>query len=337
MSASLKNSYLAFIERRHHGLIGRVGFLFLVFLSYVYAAALALINFCYDKNILFIHRLAKPVISLGNISWGGSGKSTLVLKLYQCLKGDFNVAILRRGYGEDEGAMLEHQAGNIHTGKDRAALARALEGRYDCFFLDDGFQHRKLFRDCNIVVMAAREFNHAFYLIPAYIFREPLSSLKRADLVVINYKSELKSVLDTKIAIEKYTRAPVFFADYKMTIIKDLAGRIYPLQDIVRLKVAAVTAIGYPQGFFNKLRVYGAEDFEEIVYPDHHELSVDEAQQLSILLAKKAITHIIITMKDRNRFDGLAANITVLVAEIEMIIDNEEDFMRRVRSFIKKS
>lgn len=192
MMLTIKNTYLLFIERRRRNIVNGILFGILLVISRFYGAAVGVINFCYDKNIFHVHRLNKPVISVGNISWGGSGKSTLVLKIQQHLKDEFKTAILRRGYGADEAAMLKDKGGDIYSAKDRAALARNLEKDYDCFILDDGFQHRRLYRACDIVVMGAREFNHAFYLIPAYIFREPLISLKRAQMVVINYKSSLK-------------------------------------------------------------------------------------------------------------------------------------------------
>ena len=314
MISAIQNTYLAFIEQRRRGIVNNTLFIILLIFSYIYGAVVWLMNFCYDKNILHVYRLSKPVICVGNISWGGSGKSTLVLKVREYLKNNFRIAILRRGYGIDEEEMLKSSGGDIYSGKDRVALARSRQNDYDCFIMDDGFQHRRLYRVCDIVVMSAREFNHPFYLIPAYIFREPLSSLKRAAIVVINYKSELKNADTAVLTLKKYTDAPVFLADYRITHVKDAQGHIFSITRLAQLKTAAVTAIGYPQGFFNKLKAYGVNAEEEVVYPDHHELNKDESDRLSILLAKKAITHIIVTMKDRNRFDYVLGEFTVLFA-----------------------
>lgn len=336
MIPGIKNSYLSFIERPRKNILEDILFWVLAFFSYGYGAVIWFINFCYDKNIFSVYHSSKPVICLGNISWGGSGKSTLAIKIYNYLKDDFKTAILRRGYGEDEGAMLKRQSGDIYADKNRVGLVRSLEKDYDCFILDDGFQHRKLGRVCDIVVMGAREFNHPFYLIPAYIFREPLASLKRAELVVINYRSELKNPAGTIAALKKYTSAPVFTADYKITSITDSGGRAFSVQDIERFKVAAVTAIGYPQGFFNKLADHGVKAVEKIVYPDHHELSAVEAGQLAILLEKKSITHIIVTMKDKDRFNLLSGKVIIFTAAIDMTIDDEAAFWFKIKAILNK-
>lgn len=97
-----------------------------------------------------------------------------------------------------------------------------------------------------------------------------------------------------------------------------------------------MTAIGYPQGFFNKLKAGGINVAEEIVYPDHYELNRVEAGELSILLVKKAITHIIVTMKDKNRFNAISGKFTILIAEIEMTINNEDGFWREIGSILNK-
>jgi tetraacyldisaccharide 4'-kinase len=336
MISAIKNTYLSFIEQRQKNIVNDILFGVLIFLSRLYGAAVCFINFCYNKNIFHVYRSAKPVICVGNISWGGSGKSTLVLKIREYLKNNFKTAVLRRGYGIDEEAMLKGSGGDIYSNKDRVALVHNLENDYDCFILDDGFQYRRLCRTYDIVVMGAREFNHVFHFIPAYIFREPLSSLKRAGLVVINYKSELKNAATAVLTVKKYTNAPVFLADYRITHVKDAQGHIFSPTRIAQLKTAAATAIGYPQGFFNKLKAYGVNAQEEVVYPDHHELNKDESNRLSILLAKKAITHIIVTMKDKNRFDSIVGKFTVLFAEIEMTIDNEDGFRREIVSVLGK-
>ena len=315
-------NYLEFIEHPGSTFWAKVLFCGLRGCSYLYGAGINLINLLYDKKILKTYTCQKPVISVGNISWGGTGKSTLILKIYAFLKDNVKTAILRRGYGGDEEAMLKRVTPDVYSHKDRAFQAFKLQDQFNCFLLDDGFQYRRLNRKLNIVVMTARELKHTFYLIPAYIFRERMESLRRADCIVVNYKSQIADTNLAAQALQKYSRAPIFFTDYVITGIVDRAGRNFLPEEINAVKSAAITAIGYPQGFFLKLKECGVSVDQEIIFPDHHEFSAHEVEAISISLVKKSITHIIITAKDKNRFRVFAQKFKVLIVQIDMKIDD---------------
>jgi len=335
---ALKKRYLELIENGPSGIVSAAFYGILAVLSVFYGALITLINALYDIGFYPRYDCPRPVVSIGNISWGGSGKSTLALKVYDYLAKRGPTALLRRGYGKDEEAMFKARGAVVYSGKDRAALARAHRKDYDYFILDDGFQHRKLGRDLDIVVMAAREFRKPPLLIPVSIFREPFASLRRAGLVLINYKSELAdaSLVRSALAL-RYPSLPVYFSDYRIVEVGGPAGKRYAPSEAAAFGPAAVTAIGYPQGFFNKLKEAGIAAACELFYPDHHQLSGAESDALAILLEKRSVTHIIITEKDAGRFDRLSGRFTILTARIEMVIENEQEMMEYIgKQLVKK-
>ncbi|UCD15350.1 MAG: tetraacyldisaccharide 4'-kinase [Candidatus Omnitrophota bacterium] len=309
----------------------------LVFLSFLYGFIVAIRNSLYDRGILKSFSLGK-VISIGNISWAGSGKTTLAMRLYEKLTGNAKIAILRRGYGCDEGKLLKQITGNVYSCVDRVRLAKRLASDFDLFILDDGFQYRKLRRDVNIVVMGAREFKNNFNLIPANFFREPLNSLRRAQIVVLNYANELEKPKETKeFLLNKFRHLKVFFARYKLKRFIDLNGNEYTIDYLKKRKLAALSATGYPEGFFNTLRELNLNISGEIIYPDHYELNREEFTHLSESLHKQAIHDIIVTAKDKYHLPRGQKQLNVYIMEIEMAIENEEEFLKEIISRIKKN
>jgi len=171
-------------------LFRRIIFLLCVPFALVYFLCASLRNFLYSVNIFRRHRINARVISVGNITWGGTGKTPVVAFIADMLarKGR-RVSILIRGYGNDEKELLPKLASNapVLVGKDRVKNGREAIERHlsDTIILDDGFQYRRLERDLDIVcVDAARPFGNG-WLIPAGSLREGLGSLKRADIFLI--------------------------------------------------------------------------------------------------------------------------------------------------------
>ena len=176
------------------------------FLVPAYAAAIAAKNAAYERGWAEAKRLGWPVVSVGNLSVGGSGKTPVVIRLAQLLQADgIAVDVLSRGYGRSgEGVERVDASGDAgRFGDEPVLIARKAAvpvyvgtSRYDAgrlaersaagagiHLLDDGFQHRKLARDLDIVVLHASDFVEG--LLPAGRLREPLSALKRAQVVVL--------------------------------------------------------------------------------------------------------------------------------------------------------
>lgn len=335
MVMKLKKWYVNFLEQDKRNFWGTFFYYFLYFLSFIYGSVVGIRNFFYDKKIIPSYSCQAKVISVGNLSWSGSGKTSLCNLLYLKFSLRNKVAILRRGYGRDEEKLLKEQCENVFSLPDRLRLAKKNETLFDIFILDDGFSYRRLKRDVDIVVMGAREFKANYRLIPAYFFREPLRALRRADIVVLNYADEIEEPLKVKASILKI--APylkVYFSRYKIKNFSDLKGNRFDINLLKGKKIAALTAIGYPQGFFNKLKELDLEIASKIVYPDHYELSEDEFKNLQDSLQAVGISDLIITSKDKYHlpFKNKKVKFNIIVMEVEIEIEDVDRFIKEIEA-----
>jgi tetraacyldisaccharide 4'-kinase len=275
------------------------------------------------------------VISIGNLSWAGSGKTTLAIYLHEKLSSSRKLAVLRRGYGKDEEELLKEKGIKVFSSIDRVNLVKKLSNDFDLFILDDGFQYRKLWRDINIVVMGTRELKKKWRLLPAGIFREPLSALKRADILVINYKDETNNFTETKNRLHsKYPLLSIYGAYYKLKRISDLNGRGIDVSFLKDKRIAALAAIGYPQGFFNQIEKAGIKITDTITYPDHYEFTRLEFDALENRLKNNGIDHCLITHKDKYHLPAGTYKINFYILEIEMAIEEENKFLEEINQKI---
>jgi len=335
---SLRQSYIEFLEKDQRNLWQTAVYCFLLLLSGIYWLIVSLRNFFYDKAIFKSYQPKTKVISVGNLSWAGSGKTSLTIWLERQLSSRFRVAVLRRGYGKDEELLLKEISSSVYSAPDRAKLASRLDSQFDFFILDDGFQHRKLKRHLNIVIMAAREFRKKPRLIPAYFFREPLTSLKRADFVIINYSDELYDRSQITGRIKKFApNSKLYFSKYLVREFKNLDSELIDPIELKKRKLAAFAAIGYPEGFFGKLEESGLNVCQKIVYPDHHELSISEYCQIEENLLSQGIHDLIITAKDKYHFPSSAKKLNIVIMSIDIAIENADVFLSDVRLKLAKS
>jgi tetraacyldisaccharide 4'-kinase len=175
-------------------------------------------------------------------------------------------------------------------------------------------------------------------LIPAQIFREPLSSLKRANILVINHAEQAAGLNEFKSETKKKSpHLKIFTSGYKIKKFCDLRDNIVNSGDFSGRPTAALTAIGYPDGFFQMLSKEGVKVAKKITYPDHYELSEKEFEKIQNELADEGINDIIITRKDKYHLPGLPpGKIRVIVMDIEMIIEDSENFLREVENCLIK-
>jgi tetraacyldisaccharide 4'-kinase len=333
----IKKWYINFIEKKEKSLGGSFFYYFLCFLSYVYGGIIVLRNFFYDKNIFRQYALDATVISIGNLSWAGSGKTSLSLWLYERLSPTNRLAILRRGYGDDEHKLLAEVSSNVFSSPDRYQIAKECESLFDVFILDDGFQYRRLKRDINILIMGAREFRKKYQLIPAYFFREPFSAIKRADIVLLNYVDEINDPSEIKKNILKIApHLKIYFSRYRVRGFSDLKGNKYAINFLKGKKVAALSAIGYPEGFFDKLKELNLEVSEQITYPDHYELPEKEFMRIERRLLSAGIKDLIITRKDKYHLPAVNSNINIFIMDVNIEIENEDDFLDVILNCLKK-
>jgi len=349
--------YLKFLEKDKKTFFEVLIHIVFYLFSLVYGGIVFLRNFCYDKKIAFTYSPKAKVISIGNLAWSGSGKTSFSIWLYKYLSLNLKTAILRRGYGIDEGELLRSQVKNVFEAKDRAKLAEEFDPAFEVFILDDGFQHRRLLRNLDIVIMGSREFKRKHNLIPAYFFREPLSSLARANIVIINYSDELKDLSVIKQGILKVApKVKIYFSHYQVKRFSTGDGKDVCLSELKEKKIAAFCAIGYPQGFFNKLKETGLNLSKQIIYPDHYQLAEQDLDCISKSLQKENINYLLITAKDRYRFLNSAdcvkrktqndlgcdnknkilnlRNINIVIVDVELEIDKEDDLKKQIKSLL---
>ncbi|MCD6134568.1 MAG: tetraacyldisaccharide 4'-kinase [Candidatus Omnitrophica bacterium] len=306
---------------------------FLKALSFLYCMAVFMRNFLYQQRWIKPQRCKAFVVSVGNISWGGSGKTSLVIKLARYFNRSLSIAILRRGYGYDEESLLKEslpQKVRIFSGKDRLALARKAARKSKMVILDDGFQYRRLYRNLDIVLLNARQ-DLAAACLPAGPLREPLASIKRANIIVVREAdSETRGVIINFIKGIN-PRACLYFASYQLKKFVDIKdGSPKSLEE-----AAVLTAIGWPQGFIALLERARIQIKESFIYPDHTLLSQKEWKRIERICKEKGIGNLVITAKDKARV--YPSGLNIVVAEVELVIEAEKDFFSRIENELFRS
>ncbi|MDD5069960.1 MAG: tetraacyldisaccharide 4'-kinase [Candidatus Omnitrophica bacterium] len=335
----IKNGYLDLLAEKEKTFFQKIVWFVLFCLSFLFKLIVGIRNQLYDRKLLKVYQPRQKVISLGNISWAGSGKTTLAAYLYHRLSENskVKVTVLRRGYGEDEGLLLKDEAVSVVSSKSRKAALKKQISSDSLVILDDGFQHRSVGRDLDIVLLSAADIKRRHYFIPAGMFRETYPALLRADVLLITYKSELDDPLSAKNFFqEKFPGLKVYFADYQPKGFVDFFGKDVSLSFLMSRPLAACTAIGYPQGFFNKLAFLGIKPKREIVYPDHHSFKPDEFNSFADELLAQGIGVIIVTKKDKFHFPQNNGKINIYVMEIELSIEEEDQFIEDIKTRLDK-
>lgn len=324
--------------------------------TWPYEKAVKVRNKKYDTKEDAVHQLNAKVISVGNITVGGTGKSPLVIWLAEQLqKMGKKVVILSRGYkrkikvpvivsdGEqifispqnagDEPAMMARRLWGVPivVGSDRVWIGQWAEGLYhpDVFILDDAYQHRRLHRDLDIVVINQQNPWGNGQLIPAGPLREPKSSLSRADIILLSHvENEVKNKCLQK-EIKAMTEAPILSSYHQPCCFVSVKDNCEISLDALNSKdILAFTGIGNPLAFFTmllnlKLSLKGSETFG-----DHYWFKDRDIQSL-VQKAKDADAQIVITTeKDAVRItDWPHDEIPLYFMRIEMEIDQPENYL----------
>lgn len=304
-------AYLRLIRGQTRGPAAAFGRSALVLASLGYGAVAWLRNRGYDLGRLPSSRAAVPVVSVGNLTLGGTGKTPMVEWIARRLRErELRVAILSRGYGQtaglnDEGRVLEDNLPDVPhlQGGDRVVLAQTAVEQLESqiLVLDDGFQHRRLARDLDIVLLDALEPFGLGRLFPRGLLREPVSSLKRAGVVVLS-RADLVDQ-DARQAIRQAAErqaGPLCWAEARHAPrdLVDGAGGSYPLEILHDRAIAAFCGIGNPEGFRRTLASLGgrAQAFRE--FPDHHAYSARDIHELELWAAQTRADLVLTTQKD---------------------------------------
>ncbi len=321
-----------------------------------YTIGVTTIRLLYNLRILPSRRVRQPVISVGNITTGGTGKTPVVALLTQTLQRQgFRPGIASRGYralptdredtavasGEsspavnivnDEKLLLDRLCPGVPhlQHKDRTQVARELIRQHECdrIILDDGFQHRRLARDLDLVLIdALNPFGYG-HLLPRGLLREPLTSLGRADLLAITRVDQVtaEELQEIRQTLRIFTRAPVLEIRFEAVGWLNRQGVRLPLTPCPAGPVVCC-GIGNPDNFRRQLQGLGLEFPAEHwhPFPDHHHYSPDDLALLAQQVQQTAGT-LVTTLKDLVKLDPLlpaAIDCQALMIEAKLSPDTE--------------
>jgi tetraacyldisaccharide 4'-kinase len=263
----------------------------------LYAGAIRLRNAAYSRGWRPVERAPIAVVSVGNLTVGGTGKTPVAAWIAaRMLARGRRPAIVVRGYGADE--VLVHRELNpgvpvLSSARRHHAVLEAVAAGRDVAILDDGFQHRALHRDLDIVLLAAEQWERPRRLLPRGPWREPPASLSRADLVVVTRKSA-GAAEAARVAREVAAR----FAGLPVAVCALLPARLAaldpvaaPARDLAWLAgrdVLAVASLGDPASFARQLEAAGAR-VRLLAYPDHHDFDAADAARIAAAAGGRTI------------------------------------------------
>jgi tetraacyldisaccharide 4'-kinase len=288
--------------------------------SVPYGWATQIRNWAYDRGVRRPRRVPMPVVSVGNLTLGGTGKTPCVeyVARFYGTRGR-RVAILSRGYGNrrgrnDEALVLADSLPDVPhlQGADRVRLARAAVEELQCevIVLDDGFQHRRLARDLDVVLIDATEpWGHG-HLFPRGLLREVRRGLRRAGVVVVTHADQIGRDERGRLreAIGRVAGGvPVAEARHRPLDLVNRARQYMPLAQLRGRPVAAFCGIGNPEAFRRTLADLGAAPQAFRVFPDHHRYSPTDVEELSRWAARlPADAFVITTLKDLVKLDAVS-------------------------------
>ncbi|MFN2397117.1 MAG: tetraacyldisaccharide 4'-kinase [Gemmatimonadaceae bacterium] len=271
-------------------------------LSLAYRGAISLRNGMYDRGLLRSHAPALPAISVGNLSSGGTGKTPIAAWIASELSArGAHPAIVTRGYGEDE--PFVHQILNptvpVVVDPDRlAGIASAAAIGADIAVLDDAFQHRRVKREADVVLLSADRWPKEWRALPAGPWREPLEALRRASLAIVVRKAvtlgQAREVVDFLQRTVPNLRVAV--AHLGLGSLREWGGNaVRTLASLRGVNLLAISAIGDPESFIDQLRVLGT-DVRPENFPDHFAFTRAEADRLASALEQHQLP--VCTLKD---------------------------------------
>jgi len=266
----------------------------------------------FDRGTNEIHRVPAPVISVGNLTVGGTGKTPLVAWLARWLKERHcPVSVISRGYAStsntpnDESLELAARLPDLRLlqNPDRLAAARCAlkENPHQALILDDAFQHRRLARDLDIVLIDAIEPFGYEHLLPRGLLREPVEYLGRADIIGLSRSDAVDGARRAEIHSRVRSVAPNanwLELCHRPTRLVSHGGETLTLDELSGLKAAAFCGIGNPFGFRHTLASCGLRSGDFLTLPDHCRYDSRRLAQIAAWASRLPIEHLICTRKD---------------------------------------
>ena len=344
--------------------------------SWLYGLAVIIRNELFELNILKTRRFDIPVISVGNITVGGSGKTPHVEYLIRLLKDKMKVAVLSRGYKRksrgyvlagnntpmreigDEPYQMKIKFPNIRVavdkkrceGIDRLTTDEETKDT-DVILLDDAFQHRYVQPGINILLVDYHRLIIYDKLLPAGRLREPLSGKHRADIVIITKCPDTLNPIDYRVlskAMELYPFQQLYFTKLEYCPLEPIfhKGLSMPLTEIRGKNVLLLTGIASPRQLETDINAYtGNNALTMLSFPDHHSFTQKDIRRINEAFAgMEAPRMIITTEKDQARLMGIETlsddvkdNIYALPIKVRFMLDKEETFNKKIISYVRKN
>lgn len=325
----------------------------------VYGSIIYIRNLFFDKNIFKSVKVKAKVVSVGNLTIGGSGKTPMVIYLVELLKQlNRKVGVLSRGYGRSSVGYLlvsngkellssVEQSGDeiYHTASETKVPAAVCESRVqgakrlikdsgiNTIVLDDAFQHRWIHRDLDLLIIEQDFFNSNETFIhnylPVGIMREGFKSISRADAVIINRKFSDKENI-TKKRNQYLKDKRIFTCFYQAVEFVDVIRNIhYTIEEFNGQKGLIVSGIANPDSFLMALKQTGVEINNQIIFRDHKEYTLREVQQIRKKFYSTNSHSVITTEKDAVKLTKYSRDfddIDIFYLKIELCMDEEESF-----------
>ncbi|PYS74709.1 MAG: tetraacyldisaccharide 4'-kinase [Acidobacteria bacterium] len=327
-------------------------------LSIIYGLGVRIRNALYRRQILRARKVDAPVISVGNLTVGGTGKTPLVEWIAnQLAQSDLRVTVLTRGYGrESSGRVVVSDRNVIRANVDEAGdepffLAQNLNGRAavicdadrfagaswaiehlesDVFILDDAFQHQRLKRDLNILTIDARSPWGDGKLLPAGTLREPITELSRADCVVITRAVDSGRLNELRKEIEsRCPGLPTFVSRIEFLGPRKLnqTNSSSEVNEIKTQPIAAFCGIGNPESFFSLLRSAGYQLKDTRAFRDHYKYKQADIDRVVNHAAQSGAQALLTTAKDAVKLESLSFALPCYIVDITIEIEDQAGFL----------
>ncbi len=341
-------------------------------LSWLYGVGVRVRNWLYDRGQLRSRRFGLPVICVGNLTVGGTGKTPHVEYLIRLLSDDHRVAVLSRGYKRrsrgfvladsqtpmkqigDEPWQMKQKFGDRAMVAVDANRCRGIEQLQaqgaEVILLDDAFQHRAVTAGLNILLVDYNRLITDDRLLPVGRLREPVSGKDRADIIVVSKCPAGLSPIHFRLVSDKLAPRPfqsLFFSTLRYGPLRQLAGHEERSLDALRqdsTRVLLISGIGSPRQLENDLRPY-ASHIVHLAFPDHHYFSPADARRINQAFQRLTEPRIAITTeKDATRLirlEGLDEEVSrslyVLPVEVEIMRDKTQQFIDKILRYVQQN
>ncbi len=339
-------------------------------LTFVYTFLIKARNYFFDKKIFKVTKVKALVLSVGNITVGGSGKTPTVIFLAQLLKKfERKTGILSRGYGRtSSGYLFVSDGSNIKTTVDEcgdemflvsyetklpsAVSERRVEGAHrlindagvDSIILDDAFQHRWIYRDLDIVLIdqsfLCKHGSVDQKMLPLGLMREPFNSFSRADIIIINRKFSEKQNIPVNL-IEYFNNKNVFYGYYSEKGIFDVkTHNEFKVEEFQGQKSLLVCGIARPHSFLNVLEKNKIDITNKMIFTDHKNYTEKEVKSIRKQFYDTNAYSVLTTQKDAvklNKFKKELDDIDIYYLKIELKLEEQERFEELIKNLVTSS